>query len=80
MTPLNIYLIGCIAAFIATLLYECIVDFNWNLSLMSAREWVQDIIVSALSWVAVALVIVMMFYVKKHPEVITRDCDKKKTK
>lgn len=78
MTLLQIYLVGCIAAFIATVLYECIVDFNWNLSHMSAREWVEDIVGSALSWITVALVVVMMFYTKSHPEVITRDCDKKK--
>ena len=75
---LNIYLLGCIAAFIATILYECVVDFNWDLSRMSAREWVQDIVGSALSWATVALVVVMMYYTKNHPEVITRDCDKKK--
>ena len=75
---LNIYLLGCIAAFIATLFYECIVDFNWDLSRMSASEWVQDIVGSALSWATVALVVVMMYYTKSHPEVITRDCDKKK--
>ena len=78
MTLLNIYLLGCIAAFIATILYECVVDFNWDLSRMSAREWVQDIVGSALSWATVALVVVMMYYTKNHPEVITRDCDKKK--
>jgi|GEM_PF-1745171 len=78
MTLLEIYLLGCAAAFVSIMLYECIIDFHWKLSLMSRREWIQDIVCSLLSWLIVPVVIFMFFYAKKHPEMISRDCDKKR--
>jgi len=67
MTLLEIYLLGCAAAFVSIMLYECIIDFHWNLSLMSRREWIQDIAGSLLSWLVVPVVIILFFYTKKHP-------------
>jgi len=78
MSILQIYLLGCVAAFVLIMLYECIIDFHWNLSLMSRREWIQDIAVSFLSWPVVILALFMFYYTKKHPEIIKNDCDTKK--
>lgn len=75
---LQIYIIGCIAAFVMTILWEGKMLFNWNYSLMSANEWMQDILGSFLSWITVLLVVFMFYYTPRHPEVKTRDCDKKR--
>lgn len=77
MSFMEIYWWGVGIAFPAILLYECVIDYHWDLRQMTMKEWIEDIICSFFSWLSVAFALFMIPYASKHPEVIDRDRDNK---
>lgn len=54
-----LYFLGVIVAFFSILWFEKEYVVNGDLTKLTKREWIQDILLSFLSWISVALVIIV---------------------
>lgn len=54
-----LYFLGIIVAFFSIMWFEKKYVVNGNLTKLSKKEWIQDILLSLLSWISVGLVIIV---------------------
>lgn len=54
-----LYFLGIIVAFFSIMWFEKKYVVNGDLTKLSKKEWIQDILLSLLSWISVGLVIIV---------------------
>lgn len=54
-----LYILGVIVAFFSIMWFEKKYVVNGDLTKLSKKEWIQDILLSLLSWISVGLVIIV---------------------
>lgn len=62
MNILGIYLLGVAAAALHIIWFEYQFDHNKQLSNVTRKEWLQDVIISLFSWVAFVLAILVTIW------------------
>lgn len=54
-----LYILGIVVAFFSIMWFEKKYVVNGDLAKLSKKEWIQDILLSLLSWISVGLVIIV---------------------